>query len=426
MISRDIRRMKNIKQFYFLIFLLIARTTWAQELPEYEWWSLPLMNKPTLIQSVPLFHGYTVGWRPKGMHSNQQLVDAIDFNSAIGLMPSYEWFRHLQFNGQTISFDKEYSEKTLLRNANTPYVQYALHNHISKNTSMFQLKTEQTFRRWDWGINGVLLKKWNNQDWLGPIEQQGIQGYLSHSNTNRWRWTIQYSANHQFRTVASATAKEVYDLVKTNEYNPNWGWYHGQMLFVNNRNLQSHVLQMTIEKKFSPLHWMRWSVASVLMQNDRQSLTWNQTRDPRPDYYKYLPSYQKDSAAYNQLYDYLSSHPQKLQFDFDQMEKINMQSKTKQSRYVIDKNNQWGYQQRIAFEWHFENQYHLSLHNRMQWGWDKSLNSHQLVDLLGGTIYPNQLQWINEGESGNDFQANINDTSMLHVGSVCGSNYTLL
>lgn len=425
MILRDIRRMKNLKLFYIILFLLFSSAAWSQEIPEYDWWSLPLMSRPNLIQSYPMFHGYTVGWRPKGLHQNMQLFDGVDFNSSVVMSPYYEWFRHLQFNAQSISFDKDFAERSILRNANAKYLQYSLQNNIYKNTSMFQIKTEQSNDFFHWGFSGVLLRKWNANDWLGPQEQQGLQWYISHRSKNKWHWVVQYSANHQLRAIQSATAKEVYEMMRTYEYNPSWGWYHGQMFFADTKELTSHVAQFTMEKKYSPVHWLRFSAASVLLHSSRQSLTWTQARDPRPDYFRYLPSYQKDSTSYHQLFNYLAAHPQKLQFDFDQIEKINQQSSNGIAKYVIDRNIEKGLEQRVALQWHVENQHHFTFHSRVQLGWDQLHNTHQLVDLLGGKTFSNRLQWINESESGNDFVANVADTSMLHLGSEWGPNYSL-
>lgn len=423
--SQDIERMKKMICYLICQFILIVHCLQAQEQPVYEWWSLPLMSKYTLIHSYPMFHGYPIGWRPKGFYTSMQLIDGIDFHSGISMTPSYKWFSHLQFNSQSISYQKEYAEQSILRNTNNDYLQFNFQNNISLNTAGFQYKQEKITKSLQWGINGVVLDKLTKSDWLGPHQQLGVQGYLANASDHPWRWMAQFSLNHQEQAVQSATAKEVFDIVKTTNYNPNWGWYHGNMLFADIKSLNALVAQFVTERKWSKFKYFKWSLAFVKLEEDRNALTWVQSRDPRPDYYRYLPSYQKGSTAQENLFSYLSSHPQKMQLNFDQLEKTNLNANDGYAKYVMSKSKEKGLQFKTALQFHLETKSHFVFNSRLHLGFASVNHSNQLTHLLGGKFFYNRLQWINESESGNEYLANVNDTTPLQLGGFWGPHFVL-
>lgn len=105
-----------------------------------------------------------------------------------------------------------------------------------------------------------------------------------------------------------ATVQEVYDLVGDNLYNPTWGWQAGKKRSDN------------IREKFDPTAMLTWlhkgekttlttSAAFRWTSFARTRLNYYKANDPKPDYYKNLPSY----FIYGQntpewgLYDYYTN-----------------------------------------------------------------------------------------------------------------------
>ena len=94
------------------------------------------------------------------------------------------------------------------------------------------------------------------------------------------------------RGMQAASFPEAYDLVGSNYYNPNWGWYQGKQ-----RNAR---MRTTIEPQIFLTHYFtpknnKYIITSTLStsfgRNNSTSLNWHDAADPRPDYYKYLPSF---------------------------------------------------------------------------------------------------------------------------------------
>ena len=92
------------------------------------------------------------------------------------------------------------------------------------------------------------------------------------------------------RAGASATYQEVYDLVGSNLYNPNWGWYDGKKR------------ASRVTETFDPTAMLTWlykgmnttvntSAAVKWTRYSQSAIQYFNAIDPRPDYYRNLPSY---------------------------------------------------------------------------------------------------------------------------------------
>lgn len=94
----------------------------------------------------------------------------------------------------------------------------------------------------------------------------------------------------------SGTTQEVYDLTSTT-YNPNWGWQDGRKR--NARITDGHspmgilTHYWTINRNTS----LQTSFSFMRGKYNRTSLNWYNATDPRPDYYRYLPSYMTSEEA---------------------------------------------------------------------------------------------------------------------------------
>ena len=96
------------------------------------------------------------------------------------------------------------------------------------------------------------------------------------------------------RAANTATFQEAYDLTGDNLYNPSWGWQEGEK-----RNAK-------VVESFDPtaiVNWIWTPKAGVTLNTgvavrksfySSSALNWYNAADPRPDYYRYLPSYFDD------------------------------------------------------------------------------------------------------------------------------------
>ena len=92
------------------------------------------------------------------------------------------------------------------------------------------------------------------------------------------------------RAGASATYQEAYDLVGDNQYNPTWGWYQGEKR------------ASRITETFDPTFLLNWiwkpsdatnvntGLAFRSVNYSNSAFNWYNANDPKPDYYRNLPS----------------------------------------------------------------------------------------------------------------------------------------
>ncbi|WP_437920400.1 TonB-dependent receptor [Sphingobacterium sp. LRF_L2] len=99
------------------------------------------------------------------------------------------------------------------------------------------------------------------------------------------------------RGQQSASFQEVYDLLDNNLYNPNWGYQNGEVR--NSRvvtaydptAILSHIWKIDANTRLTTgvsLHYGKYA---------NTALNWYDGPDPRPDYYRYLPSYQTEQTT---------------------------------------------------------------------------------------------------------------------------------
>ena len=99
------------------------------------------------------------------------------------------------------------------------------------------------------------------------------------------------------RGAQQASTQEAYDLVGNNYYNPNWGWQNGKRR--NARVRDYHEPLAMLNYTFDITDRTQLNVATSLRfgQNGYSALTWYGGPDPRPDYYRYLPSYYPNTST---------------------------------------------------------------------------------------------------------------------------------
>lgn len=126
------------------------------------------------------------------------------------------------------------------------------------------------------------------------------------------------------RGAQQASTQEVYDLVGNNYYNPNWGWLNGKR--VNSRVRSYHEPITMLNYTFDINDRTQLNVATSLRfgQNGYSALTWYGGPDPRPDYYRYLPSFHEGTYVGAELYEAWRANTDNIRhINWDNMYQIN-------------------------------------------------------------------------------------------------------
>ena len=143
---------------------------------------------------------------------------------------------------------------------------------------------------------------------MSAVARYSNEGIVPGSFYNSWGYFISaqkvFNPQHSLsittfgaptkRAANTATFQEAYDLTGDNLYNPSWGWQEGEK-----RNAK-------VVESFDPtaiVNWIWTPKAGVTLNTgvavrksfySSSALNWYNAADPRPNYYRYLPSYFDD------------------------------------------------------------------------------------------------------------------------------------
>lgn len=134
----------------------------------------------------------------------------------------------------------------------------------------------------DW-VKGVYYNSWA---YYGAVEKRFSSSH---------RLGLTFFATPGERASQGASTQEVYDMVGSNFYNPNWG-YQGGTGVSDRRSARvrhTHEPVAILNYKFTPSDKFELEAAASFRfgRNGYTALDWYDAPDPRPDYYRYLPSY---------------------------------------------------------------------------------------------------------------------------------------
>ena len=198
------------------------------------------------------------------------------------------------------------------------------------------------------------------------------------------------------RAANSAIYEECGLLVGSNMYSPDWGWQEGKK-----RNSK-------VVESFDPTAILNW----VWKPNDHTSLNtglayhksfyskaalnWHKAADPRPDYYRYLPSYfDVNTEAFDAYYDRWTSESEYTQIMWDNLYQTNYLNNyladetgvERGSTYILEKrhSNQSNFTLSTVLNKRFSNQ--LTMQTGANANYSISSYYKTIKDLLGGRYW---------------------------------------
>lgn len=254
-------------------------------------------------------------------------------NKTVGIGLDHNYFSFGQIGGST--------------NINTFAKDYApgFRGSVAYTNSNYYLRAMATYS------TGLNEKGWAfTASLVGRYADEGIQDG-SFYNSFGYFLSLQKVFNEQHslsivtfgaptkRTNSSAIYEETAELTDNYLYNPNWGYQNGEK-----RNAK-------VVESFDPtaiINWI-WKPEKGISLNtgvafrksfySSSALSWYNAADPRPDYYRYLPSYYDDentAALYTELWQNDESFSQ---IDWDHLYQVNYLNNLEgtSSTYIIEK-----------------------------------------------------------------------------------------
>ena len=180
-------------------------------------------------------------------------------------------------------------------------VRKGLRGSVLTNSTLYRLRLMASYATGlmdnGWAFAANVSARLGGNDWIDGVYYKSFAYYLAADKVLDDANTISFVffATPGERGAQNASTQEVYDLMKDNMYNSNWGYQNGKV-----RNAR-------VRKTNEPIAFVKWNYApsdefeanaTVLYRfgtNGYTALDWYDAQDPRPDYYRNLPSYFMDS-----------------------------------------------------------------------------------------------------------------------------------
>ena len=251
------------------------------------------------------------------------------------------------------------------------------------------------------------------------------------------------------RGGSAPVVQEAYDLVGSNFYNPNWGY---QTIDANGTQVKRNSRVSTYHQPFANLTWY-WTPSKKTTfttsayyfsgPGGQTSLEWGEAPDPRPDYYKNLPSYFETNAHSTaeieaQFEAWKNRDPKVTQIDWDGLYNANrshlftVQNANGQegntitgnaSKYIIAERHYDKHQTGGATYFKHEFQPNLIMTGGLALNASKTHYYESVADLLGGDYYYDINKYAENLES-DECQTDLNNPNhVAKVGDIIGYNY---
>lgn len=404
---------------------------------------------PNLLQSnfaglneLALYQGFAVNWIPRGLaQSKGNTINGIDWHSNLnGWDPSFS-YSGLYGGIKSDAVVHAYGIGTYglggqsgNRFSSSKATQFAKSKSVS--TRISNASSMQEFRI-QWHSGRSKKSTWFN---IEAIYQNTPRGYLANGMKDRKGLLLSFEKmitdKHHLgfsfwwslavQGKRTPTVQEIYDIAKDPLYNPSWGWKAGNAFYANTKKNNAPVLNFQYDYKANNGNTITLNLGGVIGTQSTTQLDWSKTADPRPDYYKYLPSFASDPLLKNKLLNVYVNHPDLLQIQFDQIVAENQSNLNGASKYIINQRQQNLALLRASF---LSN---VLIGKSSHWYSGLSINSDRIgysnivADLLGGKFYYNYNTWVNEDGLSTAFQNDIESPDRkIKQGEIWGAQYSL-
>lgn len=280
---------------------------------------------------------------------------------------------------------------------------------VLTNSALYRLRLMMTYSSGEldngWSYVFSASARLGGNDWIKGVYYRsfGYYGSVEKKFGEEHKLGLTFMAAPGQRGAQNGSTQEVYDLMGDNMYNSNWGYYNGKVR--NARVKKTHEPIAILKYDFTPESKKLKASATVLYRfgkNGYTALDWYDAPDPRPDYYRNLPSYFfMDNTDYNRLnyskYMWAKEQweqdiPSITHINWDRLYAVNAMNSTadgNRSKYVIEERRTD--QQDLNFaanaKWSPVNCFTLA--GGLSYKWNRTEYYKILDDLLGGDYYVN-------------------------------------
>lgn len=318
-------------------------------------------------------------------------------------------------------------------------ISYSASNRTYSNRLMVTHNTGMMQNGWAFSVSAS--KRWADDGYIPGTYYNGYSYYLGISKQLNDKSSIHLTTfgAPTSRGKSAPVTREAIALAGDNYYNPNWGLQDGKIRNskVNNSFQPTAILSYEYKPDRSTI--LDAAFAFQTGYNGNTSLDWYNNPDPRPDYYRYLPSYflndpnGPDYAGAEATRAYLTEDPNRMQIDWNRLYQNNMTNirtvngvTGKRSLVIIgedrDDVNRYSFTSNLQKNLNE----HVTLRTGVAGMLQMTESYRKVEDLLGGDFFVNLNQFAERTYVGNvEFNQNDlnNPNSIVKVGDKYAYDY---
>lgn len=318
---------------------------------------------------------------------------------------------------------------------------YAISNRTYDNRIMATLGTG--LLKGGWAFSASISRRWAEEGYVTGTFYDSWSWYVSAEKrfgTNHSLSLTQFGTNTQNGRSTSAV-QEVYDLVGSNYYNSLWGYQEGQKRNSSIARQQQPLTILSHEWKTSSRSTLETSLGYQSGSTSVTGLDWYNAPDPRPDFYRRLPSFIDDPNVAAEAADRWRTDENFRQINWDGMYNVNrnnIETVTDvggiagnnitglRSRYIVE--NRITDNKRLVFNMVDNTTVndHFILTTGFVYQYQESRYYKRVEDLLGGEFYVdlNQFADLDYPDSIETAQNDLNNPNrILREGDKFGFDY---
>jgi hypothetical protein len=315
---------------------------------------------------------------------------------------------------------------------------YSLSNKGYTNRIMYTFSTGLMKNNWAFTVSGS--RRWGNESYVKGVfyDAWAYFAAVEKKINDKHSLALTIYGSPTKRGMQGAATQECFDLTGSHYYNPNWGMQNGE---VRNAKVKNFHEPMTILNDYWTINSkikITNSLAYSFGRNGTSSLNWYNAPDPRPDYYRYLPSYQTnanltippDPDVVSAITNAWQNDVNTRQINWDRLYLVNSLANANgaQANYLVEEKRNDHSQVMLNSLLNYQKNDHIMISSGLELNKYTGHHFKTITDMLGGDYWVDIDQFAVQDYHGNldSMQNDMNNPNRkVKAGDIYGYNYDI-
>lgn len=236
-----------------------------------------------------------------------------------------------------------------------------------------------------WSLSAYMAARGGNELYVDGVWQEGIDAgiRLSREFSADERLSIVLCSSMSHRGLRTGSTQEAFTLIGDNLYNPTWGYQQGEKRNSRTRRECVPMLIASYRRLLGRQTLFSLTVAGEWGKVNGTSLGWYGTSTPRPDNYRYMPSYFTNSTVAQEVeHVWRSADSRYTQIDWTELYTVNAMAEG-EARYALEERINRISRSELYATFHSPLGANTTLRYGVRAGINSSRNYKRMGDLLG-------------------------------------------